>query len=120
MNSGDVLVRHMDAHSFTVTAIVHPHHVEFFGYRITGTSVGNPEERMWENRMGSHEPDFGKATAYFSGAVKWDGCSNWKFDEQESGVMLHACDRNIMTDVAETMSACWDWASELLSTWNHQ
>lgn len=35
---------------------------------------------------------------FLSGSVKWDGCSNFKFDEQDR-CMLHCCTRQHMANI---------------------
>ena len=52
-------------------------------------------------------------TIFLSGGVKWDGCSNWKFDEQER-VMLHGCSREDLVIFGQIMAECWDWAFDLM------
>lgn len=54
------------------------------------------------------------AEIYLSGSVKWDGCSNWNFDEQDRGTMLHACSRRHLTNMGEVMARCWDIASGMI------
>jgi len=56
------------------------------------------------------------AEPYLHGHVKWDGCSNWHFDEQDRA-MLHCCSREDLTRIGEVMAACWDWAAELCPKW---
>jgi hypothetical protein len=60
--------------------------------------------------------DIGDADLYLSGCVKWDGCSNWYFDEQDR-VMLHGCSREDLTRLGEVMAQCWDWTAELCPNW---
>lgn len=57
--------------------------------------------------------DIDSAGVYLSGEVKWDGCSNWRFDEQDD-CMLHACSREELSRFSEAMQLCYDWAKELL------
>lgn len=62
-------------------------------------------------------PDLGKAQVYLHGSVKWDGCSNWHFDDQESA-MLHFCDREALGNVGALLQRLYDWAGELIPHWN--
>lgn len=50
----------------------------------------------------------------FSGWVKWDGCSDWWMPDS-----FHACGRDDLEMVGEAMTTCFDWTSELLTTWNN-
>ena len=56
------------------------------------------------------------AEPYLHGSVKWDGCSNWWFDEQERGTMLHACTRGEPLRFGAVMTRCWDIAKILCPT----
>ena len=62
-----------------------------------------------------HVYDRDDAHRYLHGWVKWDGCSNWHFDEQDR-LYLHGCDRHDTTRWGEAMGRCWDWAQDLLGT----
>jgi hypothetical protein len=70
--------------------------------------------------MGSGDTtnDVTAAEVFLHGEVKWDGCSNWHFDEQER-VMLHGCSRDDLTKIGAIMAACWDWTAELCPKWDH-
>jgi len=50
---------------------------------------------------------------FASGAIKWDGCSNWKFDEQER-CMLHGCTKQHLLNLGIILAECWEWTRELL------
>jgi hypothetical protein len=100
--------------NFTITAVVHEHHVEFNGYEIKNID----EPPAYEGPSGELVSDPSQAVKFFHGFVKWDGCSNWMFDENAREVYLHACDRDILRNVVEAMSVCWDWTADLLPTWN--
>lgn len=46
------------------------------------------------------------------GWVKWDGCSNWTFNQ--SDVAIHFCERNDMLAFGEMMANCYDLAKQLI------
>lgn len=52
------------------------------------------------------------AQVYASGDIKWDGCSNLQFDEQEQ-VMLHFCGRRSWRDMSEAFERLYDHALKL-------
>lgn len=56
------------------------------------------------------------AEVYLHGGVKWDGCSNWHFDEQDR-VMLHGCSRSDVQRFGNVMALCWEWTAELCPEW---
>lgn len=57
--------------------------------------------------------DNGEKMMFLSGYVRWDGCSNWRFDEQEV-VMLHACTQKGLLVFAQLPMFCWAHASIIL------
>ncbi len=57
-----------------------------------------------------------EAEPYLHGIVKWDGCSDWHFDEQDR-VMLHGCSREDVVRFGMIIGECWDWTAELCPNW---
>jgi hypothetical protein len=112
-------VRHFRELEFTVVAKPHSHHVEFTVYDIEGWSESG--EPVWHKADSDRYPDpvntLEAAESYLHGSVKWDGCSNWHFDEQDR-VMLHGCGRRDVLRFGEVLAMCWDWAAELCPNWN--
>jgi hypothetical protein len=53
------------------------------------------------------------AKPYLHGSVKWDGCSDWHFDEQDEG-MLHGCSRENVQRFGDVLGRCWDLAGEIM------
>lgn len=107
------IIKHFDDLFFSVVAQPHSHHVDFIVYDITGTV---PEEglRCYDSPGDRFLTDIEQALPYLHGFVKWDGCSNWVFDQQER-VMLHGCCRSNITRFGEVLGRCFDWAAELMS-----
>lgn len=108
-------VKHYKDIGFTVVAEPHYFHVEYLIYEIEGDSVdGNP---LYHRKGSDSFPDsvdtIEESEPYLTGEVKWDGCSNWEFDEQERS-MLHFCSRENLQSISEIMVACYDWTKELL------
>jgi hypothetical protein len=57
--------------------------------------------------------EFADADVFLSGRIKWDGCSDMKFDEQER-VMLHFCGRSDAVNLGMLMARLYDLAAELM------
>lgn len=55
---------------------------------------------------------------YLRGFVKWDGCSNWYFVQQDR-CMLHGCSREDLLWHGKIMALCWDFTMETLPTWSN-
>lgn len=88
--------------------------VDFVIYEIERWEASRDGENNWKPIYpdGAMFPeDF---TPYLHGFVRFDGCSNWHFDKQERGTMLHACSRIELQRFSDMMIACWDWANTLL------
>lgn len=109
---------------FTVVAKVFEYRVEFKIYDIEGWGEGGTEvvydKPLWHKLNSPHYPDFvdslEEADVYLHGTIKWDGCSDWQFDEQEKGC-LHGCTRKDIQRFGDVMGYCWDWASEVCPSW---
>jgi hypothetical protein len=93
----------------------HEHHVEFRVYSVV--QMVEPWQGPGFQRKDSdvsmdtvqHVED---AEVYIHGSVKWDGCSNWHFDEQDR-VMLHFCGEDHATEIGELFKRLYAWAREL-------
>jgi len=117
--------KHHEALRFTVVAITKPRdvgHVDFEIYEIEGwTSDSEPKLPLWPILGATSNieltEDLCKAERFLHGSVKWDGCSNWHFDEQDR-VMLHGCNRLDLLRFGAVMAVCWDWAAELCTNWD--
>lgn len=119
------LIKHSETLRFTVVAEPHDCHVNYTIYDIEAWNEGSTpnvfDEPMWQRAGSTFGPDpvaaLAEAEPYLHGEVKWDGCSNWHFDEQERG-MLHGCRRSDVLRFGEVMALCWDWTAELCPDWD--
>lgn len=55
---------------------------------------------------------------YLHGEVKWDGCSNWFFDEQQREAVLHGCSKKCLEDIGKIMAECWELTSKYCENFN--
>lgn len=55
------------------------------------------------------------AEVFLSGVVKWDGCSDWHFDEQDTWKVIQACHRGELLNIGKVMAFCWDFAMKVFS-----
>lgn len=119
------LVRHFLDLRFTVVAVPHSHWVEYTIYDIEGFGEGDTkgvyDRPLWHKAGDPCSPSpvdtLGESEPYLHGDVKWDGCSNWHFDQQDR-VMLHGCSRGGVHRFGEVMARCWDWTAELCPNWD--
>lgn len=110
--------RHENDLGFTIIATVYSHWVEFILYEIKGwDSSGAPHWNRKDADTWDPVDSLEESEPYLHGDVKWDGCSNWHFDEQDR-VMLHGCGRHDLTKIGEVMGFCWDWTAELCPYWS--
>jgi hypothetical protein len=111
---------HFNDIRFSVVATVYSHRVEFKAYEILSTGEDMPAGRdapmLWHKAGSPTRPDpvesLAEAELYLSGEVKWDGCSNWRFDEQDR-VQLHFCGRKQMAAIGELLARLHDLAAIL-------
>lgn len=94
--------------------------VRFNVYTIVATEG---DKVFWQQADAPTYPDpterLDEAGVYLHGDVKWDGCSNWYFDEQNR-VMLHFCNVKSIRTISDVMERCWHWAGELMTRWEGQ
>lgn len=113
-------IKHFKDLNFTVVAEPKQHWVEYKVYDIEG--YDSDTNTLYYHRADSDtHPDcvdtIEESEPYLSGSVKWDGCSNWHFDEQER-CMLHGCCRQHLQRLGDIMAQCWDWTGQLIpDTW---
>lgn len=93
-------------------------------YRIVGEYVTerHPDgtttsyERGYQRANSHRSPDpvehLAQAEVFLHGGVKWDGCSDWHFDEQEDS-MLHFCGKEEAGAIGTLLCRLYDWAREL-------
>lgn len=62
--------------------------------------------------------DPGAAAPFLSGAIRWDGCSNWDFHTSEC--MAHFCGRKHATSIGTLMDRLYDLAAEAIPTFNKE
>ncbi len=102
---------------FTVVAEVHECRVDFKVYDICGRTGAPGGPFIYHREGGVNSMDWVEslddAEVYLHGSVKWDGCSDWSFDEQDR-VMLHGCSRHDIVRYGKIMTACFDMTKELL------
>ena len=91
--------------------------VEVVVYEVVGRSV--PENEVLLPRKGAiasgdHASGIDDAEVYLRGDIKWDGCSNWSFDN--GGTMLHFCGPENAVLIGEVFRRVYNIAKEMLDT----
>lgn len=106
---------HLGEHAFAVWRVngVMPEYV------VDASQAGSRHVDFVIHRVGAEADDWTEETPtyetcqWLKGRVKWDRCSDWDLGG------LHACTREDLVILGETMAACWDAASRILSaTWS--
>jgi len=73
------------------------HFVSFKVYKVYGLDK-KTNTYLWEDKRDntgvSPTGNLKYAAVYLSGSIKWDGCANLYFDEQNDDTMLHFCGLN--------------------------
>ena len=63
--------------------------------------------------------DPAKAPTFLHGDVKWDGCSNIYFDEQDT-IMLHFCGMKMATGVGRLLQRMYEIAAANIERFDHK
>lgn len=87
---------------FTVEAIKKEYHVDYKIYE----GIGHLDEL-------DKVPDYDGEEPIMVGYIKWDGCSNWKF--QEVSYPLHFCSYAEVKDFANLFPKLQEWTAELMA-----
>jgi len=113
--------KHFMELGFTVVAEPNEYHVDYTVYDHDGVNVEDNSPRF-HRRGATSSPDMvesiNDAEIFLHGYVKWDGCSNWYFDEQKDGMMLHGCYRLDVLRFGLILAECWDWTKDLCPAWD--
>lgn len=94
-----------DTPDFRICINVHDYYMDFAAYEVEG-EYGGRELII-------------SPLKYFSGSVKWDGCANVRFDEQDN-VMLHFCGRNDAMRIARLIEKIYDLAEANIPTFDRK
>ena len=112
-----MIIRHLDELGFTVKIYPEKYHVKFELFELAGKMTSGPRngERIYAPM--NNYPSLEDAPVYAHGTVKWDGCSDWHFDEQDR-CCIHGCSRGRLTGLGVVLGLCWDYASEFIESWD--
>jgi hypothetical protein len=97
--------------AFVILAKPDEYVVEFKAYQVTGVD-GNGGAPLFGD-MSNATTNLSEAPVFIHGSVKWDGCSNWHFDEQDKA-MLHFCGPEDAAEVGQLLARMYEIARELL------
>lgn len=88
--------------------------LSFAVVKIIGEQIEPVAGTLYERyEMYSDEGTLNPAEAdiFLSGAIKWDGCSDWKFDGQDN-CLLHFCSMESATSIGRLMEHMYRIATE--------
>lgn len=116
-----VLREPTDIGDFLIVGRAEEHRLDFTCYEVVGQELnGQPgwvfNRNEWET-LPDLVSDYREAQPFLSGAIKWDGCANVKFDEQDS-TMLHFCGRDDAAKIGKLFNALYDLAEKLIPAWD--
>ncbi len=91
------------------------HIAHFEVVKVNGVITSpTPGVLMYAMENNDSTEDLNRAAVFLHGEIKWDGCSNWYFDEQDE-VMLHFCGRHRVTAIWRLMDRMYDIAAEKIA-----
>jgi len=111
------IIKHLNSHQFSIIARPEEYSVCYEIYNHEG--YGDDGEPMFASKGSKpfeDTTDIYSAEMYAHGHVKWDGCSNWYFDEQDR-CMLHGCCRQDILRYGVILAFCWEWTKTLCENW---
>lgn len=118
---GPVVIRTFKELDFTVriTPFSHYVHYDIFNIDYFQHVEGEGEVPFWD-RKDSHTNGNGvrsldEAELYIQGTVKWDGCSDWIFEDAK---LHHGCNREDLARVGDVMAICWEMNDEFCPHWD--
>jgi hypothetical protein len=98
------------------------HYADFTVYQVVGSSGPCETEVSEFHRAGYKSSDdlverVEEAQIYLHGSVKWDGCADIAFDEQEN-VMLHFCGQTDATNIGVLLGRIYELAARMIPAWD--
>lgn len=103
-------IRHYTDIGYTARVTKNLHLWEFEVFEI----LSHERQLLWHDnsKIGSPCPvEFlEQAKRFLHGHIRWDGCSNWHFDEQDR-VMLHFCDVEQASNIGALFRRLYEWAA---------
>lgn len=113
-----------DINEFCIVAEALPHWCDFKCYDCIG--MGEGENGQYDVpiyaldgaiKSGDDTNDLEKAQVFLAGHIKWDGCMDIRFPEQDT-CMLHFCGRKDAARVGKLIDRLFDIAKQLLTSWD--
>lgn len=97
---------------FLIRVRVHKHFMEFAAYSCVGVGDARYYDRAGAGCSSDITEDVADAQVFLRGSIKWDGCCNIRFDEQDEH-MLHFCGRGDAARVGKLIDRLYDIAAEI-------
>ena len=103
------ILEHVPGLNCTIRVSPHSHYVEYEVFMWDGVNAdGTP---VFHKKGSADYPDpvytLAESEVYLHGSVKWDGCSNWEFDEQTRGNMLYGGNKQELINIGLILAHCW-------------
>jgi hypothetical protein len=103
---------------YTIVPVIHEYHCDFFVYAIIGE---NSDGTVYYNKLNYDTSleivdEISEAQVYLHGSIKWDGCSDWHFDEQDD-CMLHFCSVEQAKDIGNLFERMYEYAKNHIPKW---
>jgi len=111
-------IKHFKELNFTVVAKIHDLYVDYNIYEINGWLEDDLPAYVKDGASSNldYVEDTEYATVFIEGHVKWDGCSNWMFQECLDNTYIHGCSKSDITRIGLILGECYDWTKELLTS----
>lgn len=122
MTTENLAIEHLDDIGFTVAwQLDSDHRCDFTAYEIICPYIEGQQERSWHAKGYTSSSDcvesIDLAQPFVHGYVRWDGCSNWHFDEQDS-IMLHFCSKDEAGNIGRLLERLYEIAAKAIPAWD--
>lgn len=111
--------RTLSEYGFTIVLDVKSHWMDLVCYEIARIDDGKMLYLIKDyHHTAEWTEHLHKAQPFLRGSVKWDGCSNLSFSEQDDGSNLHFCGRKMAAKVGKLLDRLYDLAEEHIPHWD--
>lgn len=98
--------------------------VDFRVYEAHSWNDPNGRKVMWERRGGSSSNDMtdnlDDAELTLGGFIRWDGCSNWNWGDDDDPAMIHYCSKAQAEAVGQVFARLYVIAGDYMPQYAHE
>jgi len=119
--TGEIIEHWDDLEVTVIFTQEYEHAIRFFAAEIIATKITGPNfqaDRGWTKKGASSNIDLvydpHEAERYLKGSVKWDGCQNINFGNQDGDGYMHLCGSCGVEHLSQTLIRIFNRCGELM------